>query len=515
MTTAKTESAARPGALLRDLGVLDATMLVMGAMIGSGIFIVSAESSRLVGAPGWLLLAWLLSGLMTVSGAITAAELAAMIPRAGGQYVYLRMAYNPMVGFLFGWSMFLVVQTGTIAAVAVAFAKFLGVFWPAISADVHPLFPPIVLGRYAISVSSQQLVAVALIAVLTVTNTQGLKLGALIQNTFTFAKTAALVGLIVIGLTLGVSGQAAAWTSSWWNSEANGWTSATAYPPGLPLQGAAALPFLIGLAMIGPLFSQSAWNNVTFTGGETRDPGRTLPRALFLGTISVVALYLLANVAYLVSLPFDAIQHASQDRVGTAAMEAALGPGARYAMAAAILVSTFGCVNGLVLAGARVYYAMARDRLFFKAVASTNAHHVPAAALVAQGLWASLLALPVTVAIDPGGGPVKYGNLYGDLLEYIIPVDVMFYTLMVGAVIAFRIKAPMLQRPYRTIAYPVPPLLYMALAIFLVVDFIVLKPLTSGIGCLIVLAGIPVYLIWQRVGAPRGTVSGPASEPNA
>ncbi len=514
MTTAKTEPTARPGALLRDLNVLDATMLVMGAMIGSGIFIVSAESSRLVGAPGWLLVAWLLAGLMTISGAVTSAELAAMIPRAGGQYVYLRMAYGPIFGFLFGWSMFLVVQTGTIAAVAVAFAKFLGVLWPAISADVHPFFPPIVLGHYAISLSSQQVVAVILIAALTVTNTRGLRLGALIQNSFTFAKTAALIGLIAIGLTLGVSGQAAAWTSSWWNPSANGWSSAAAYPAGLPLEGAAALPFLIGLAMIGPLFSQSAWNNVTFTGGETRDPGRTLPRALFLGTSTVILLYMLANVAYLVSLPFPEIQNAPQDRVGTAAMEAALGPVARYVMAVAILISTFGCVNGLVLAGARVYYAMARDGLFFKGIATTNAHHVPAAALAAQGIWSAILALPVTVTAAPDGA-IKYGNLYGDLLEYIIPVDVVFYTLMVGAVIAFRIKAPMLNRPYRTIGYPITPLIYITLAVLLVIDFIFLKPLTSGIGFLIVLAGIPVYLIWQRLGASRGAGPRPVGEPTA
>ena len=411
-------------------------------MIGSGIFITSAESSRLVGAPGWLLLAWGLAGVMTVSGAVASAELAAMMPRAGGQYVFLRVAYGPMFGFLFGWSLFLVVQTGTIAAVAVAFAKFLGVFWPAISADNHPLFRPLVLGHYAVSLSSQQLIAVALIVILTITNTRGLKLGTLIQNTFTFAKTAALAALIVIGVTLGWSGKAAAWTSSWWNPAANGWSSQTAYDGHLPVEGAPALIFLLGLAMIGPLFSQSAWNNVTFTGGETRDPGRTLPRALFLGTISVVALYLLANFAYLVSLPFAEIQHAPQDRVGTAAMEAAMGPGARYAMAAAILVSTFGCVNGLVLAGARVYYAMARDALFFKKVGMTNAHHVPAIALAAQGVWAALLALPVTVTSDVATRTVRYGNVYNDLLEYIIPVDVLFYTLMVGAVIALRIKAP-------------------------------------------------------------------------
>ncbi|MGO9598233.1 MAG: APC family permease [Isosphaeraceae bacterium] len=520
MTTAEHEPkprSAKSSALHRDLGLLDATMLVIGAMLGSGIFITSAESARLCGAPGWLLLAWALAGLMTISGAITAAELAAMIPKAGGQYVFLRVAYGPLFGFLFGWSLFLVVQTGTIAAVSVAFAKFLGVFWPSIGADVHPLFPPLVLGHYAISVSTQQLVAILLIVALTATNTRGLRLGALIQNIFTFAKTAALLGLIVIGLSLGVRGTAAAWTSSWWDPVKNGWTSQAAYEGKLPLEGAPALLLLLGLAMIGPLFSQSAWNNVTFTGGETRDPGRTLPRALFLGTASVVVLYLLANVAYVVSLSFAEIQQAPQDRVGTAAMEVALGPGARYAMAAAILISTFGCVNGLVLAGARVFYAMARDRLFFQSAGTTNAHHVPAVALWAQGLWAAALTLPVTVTADKVTGAPKYGNLYSDLLEYIIPVDVTFYMLMVAAVIALRMKAPQLKRPYRTVGYPIPAILYITLAVFLVADFIYLKPKTSGIGCLIVLAGIPVYLIWQRISdlKTRSPLRKPATEPSA
>jgi APA family basic amino acid/polyamine antiporter len=516
MTTAGTEPTprtAKAGALHRDIGLLDATMLVMGAMIGSGIFITSAESARLVGAPGWLLLAWALAGLMTVSGAVASAELAAMMPRAGGQYVFLRVAYGPMFGFLFGWSMFMVVQTGTIAAVSVAFAKFLGVFLPFVAADAY-LVRPWILGHYALSLSTQQVVALALIVALTFTNTRGLRLGTLIQNTFTFAKTAALLGLIVVGLTLGVSGKAAAWTSSWWDAPANGWSSTAAYGGSLPVEGQPALVFLLGLAMIGPLFSQSAWNNVTFTGGETRDPARTLPRALFFGTTSVVALYLLANLAYLVSLPFAEIQHAPQDRVGTAAMEAALGPSARYVMAAAILVSTFGCVNGLVLAGARVYYAMARDGLFFKGVGTTNSHHVPAVALAAQGLWASLLTLPVTVATDAGTGQPTFGNLYSDLLEYIIPVDVTFYMLMVGAVITLRIKAPMLNRPYRTVGYPVPSLIYIGLAVFLVLDFIYLKTKTSGIGFLILLAGIPVYLIWQRLGASQGPRPDPAAEPS-
>jgi basic amino acid/polyamine antiporter, APA family len=464
---------------------------------------VSAESARLVGAPGWLLLAWGLSGLMTVSGAICAAEIAAMMPRVGGQYVFLREAYSPIFGFLFGWAMFLVVQTGTIAAVSVAFAKFLGVFVPQVAADNY-LVPPIRLGGYAVSMSTQQIVAIALIVLLTAVNTQGLKLGKWIQNTFTFTKTAALLGLVVVGLVLGRNVGSAAWTSSWWDAAPNGWDSRQIFP-GLPVEGWTALPLLLGLAMIGPLFAQSAWNNVTFTGGEVRDPGRTFPRAMIIGTLSVVVLYLLANVAYIVTLPFPGIEHAPQDRVGTAAMQAILGPKGGAVMAGAILISTFGCVNGLVLAGARVYYAMACDGLFFRGVASTNRHHVPATALLAQGIWASLLVLPVTVSQDVASGLPKYGNLYSELLEYIIPVDVTFYTLMVGAVVAFRHKEPGLARPYRTMGYPLPALIYIGLAVFLIVDFIYLKPRTSGTGYLIVLVGIPVYALWSRSAKARAT----------
>jgi basic amino acid/polyamine antiporter, APA family len=489
--------ASSEASLVRELGTIDATMIVMGSMIGSGIFITSAEAARLVGTPGWLLAAWALAGVMTVSGAVCAAEVAAMMPRAGGQYVFLREAYSPMFGFLFGWAMFLVVQTGTIAAVAVAFAKFLGVFLPSVSAKAY-LVSPIRLGGFAVSLSTEQLVAVALIAFLTAVNMRGLKLGKWIQNTFTFTKTAALLGLIVVGLVLGSNLASAAWTSSWWDPSANGWDSRAAFP-GLPVQGMPALLLLLGLAMIGPLFSQSAWNNVTFTGGEVRDPGRTLPVALILGTSSVVLLYFLANVAYVVTLPLDGIQHAANDRVGTATMRAILGEKGEAIMAAAILISTFGCVNGLVLAGARVYYAVARDGLFFQSVATTNRRHVPAAALVAQGIWAAFLALPVTVITDPVTGEiVDYGKIYNELLEFVIPVDVTFYTLMVGTVIALRLKAPHLSRPYRTIGYPLPVLIYMGLAILLVLDFIYLKPWTSGKGFLIVLAGIPVYLIWSR-----------------
>jgi APA family basic amino acid/polyamine antiporter len=503
-------------ALVRELGWLDATMIVVGSMIGSGIFITSAESARLVGAPGWLLMAWILASIMTMSGALSCAELAAMMPRAGGQYVFLREAYSPVFGFLFGWSTFLVVQTGLIAAVAVAFARFLGILVPWVSAE-RELLPPLALGSsYALRFTSQQLVAITVITTLTIANTRGLRLGKLIQNVFTFSKTAALFGLIVVGLGLGISRQSAAWTSSWWDPWANGWSPAQIRPD-WTLPGGVALVLLLGRAMIGPLFSETAWNTVTFTGGETRDPGRTLPRALMLGCGSVIVLYLLANLTYVLVLPFDQIQHAHNDLVGTAAMEAVLGAPGNIVMALAILISTFGCINGVVLSGARVYYAMARDGLFFARAGTTNSRHVPAAALLAQGLWASLLVLPVTVTTEPVSRTVRYGNLYSQLLEYIIPVDLSFYVLMVGAVVVFRRKAPDWPRPYRTIAYPLPIVIFVGLGILLVADFIAFAPGTSGVGALIVLAGLPVYAVWSRLpGSARrlASESSPSNPPS-
>jgi len=482
--------------LIRGLGPIDATMIVMGSMIGSGIFITSAESARLVGSPGWLLVAWAIAGALTVAGALCAAEVAAMMPRAGGQYVFLREAYGPATGFLFGWATFLVVQTGTIAAVAVAFAKFLGVLAPAVSAT-NFLIRPIELGGsgYALGLSTQQLVAVALIALLTALNTRGLRTGKAIQNTFTFTKTAALIALIVVGVCFGANRGGAAWTSSWWSPSANGWTAAGAQKD-LGAVGTLAFVLLLGKAMIGPLFSQTAWNSVTFTGGEIREPGRTLPRALVFGCGTVVGLYLLANVAYLVTLPFDQIQGADQDRVGTALMKAVLGPIGVTVMAVAIMISTFGCINGLVLSGARVLYAMARDGLFFRKVATTNAHHVPAVALIAQGAWAVFLTLPVKVTVDHETHAVSYGNTYNQLLQFLTPVDLTFYMLMVGSVAMLRRKAPRAERPYRTFAYPLPMLFYLTVAGLLVADFIYLEPRTAGIGYAIALAGIPVY--WLR-----------------
>src|SRR6266436_7517052 len=328
-----------PMHLVRGLSLLDATMIVIGSMIGSGIFIVSAKSAALVGAPGWLLVAWALAGLLTITGALCCAELAAMLPRAGGQYVFLREAYGPATGFLFGWSLFFVVQTGTIAAVGVAFANFMGVLTNRVS-DSNYIISPIHLGSYAITLSTQQLVAVLLILFLTFTNTRGLKTGRLIQNTFTFTKTAALIGLIVIGLLLGWNSGGAAQTSSWWNPWLNGGWNPGSVQAGLTNTNGLWLVMLLGLAMVGPLFAQSAWNNVTFTGSEIKEPGRNLPRALLIGCGVVVLLYLLANLAYVVTLPLNTFPalRVPPNTLATEAMKMALGPTGMILMAIAIMI---------------------------------------------------------------------------------------------------------------------------------------------------------------------------------
>jgi basic amino acid/polyamine antiporter, APA family len=487
--------------LLRGLTQLDATMLVVGSMIGSGIFLTSAESARLVGAPGWLLVAWALAGLLTITGALCVAELAAMLPRAGGPYVFLREAYSPGVGFLYGWSQFLIIQTGTIAAVAVAFANFLSVLVPAVSGTNY-LVEPVVFGRYAFSLSTQQLVALFVIILLTFTNTRGLALGKLIQNIFTFTKTGALAALVVLGLAAGWNAGSALYTSAWWDSAANGW-SAQAAQPGLAVTGTLAFLMILGRAMTGPLFSQSAWDNVTFAAGEVEEPGRSLPRALLLGCALVVGLYLLANLAYVVTLPLEAIQTAPQNRVATLVVERILGPEGAILMALFIMISTFGCNNGLILAGARVSYAMARDGLFFAPLAATNSQHVPHKALVAQGLWACLLVLPRTVTTDAKTNAVAFGNVYTQLLEYIVSVDLVFGSLSVLAVIVLRRRAPDVKRPYRTWGYPVVPAIFLTLSALLIVNLAFLAPETSGIGYLLVLTGVPVYFVWRRRASRR------------
>ncbi len=497
--------------LIRGLSLLDATMIVVGSMIGSGIFITSAESSRLVGSPGWLLMAWALAGVLTITGALCCAELAAMWPRAGGQYVFLREAYGSSIGFLFGWGLLLIIQSGTIAAVAVAFANFTGVLTDIISADKYLISPMVILKPrsfggttftgYALSLSTQQLLALGMILFLTFVNTRGLQTGKLIQNTFTFTKTAALVGLIVIGLFLGWNDGSAAYTSSWWRPWENGWKPTVAqvgFDPTTQGLTILALVMLLGRAMVGPLFAQSAWNNVTFTGAEIRDPGKNLPRSLLLGCAIVVSLYLLANLTYVVTLPLAGIQGAPQNRVATAVMQTVLGPRGTILMAIAIMISTFGCNNGLIMAGARVYYAMARDGLFFKKVGSVNTKNVPAMALMTQGVWAAFLVLPRTVTLNSQTGEYSFGNVYTQLLEYIVSADLILYVLMVAAVIVMRWKAPEIERPYRTFGYPVVPLIYIVLAMLFILDLAWLAPSTSGFGYLLVFTGIPVYLIWRR-----------------
>jgi APA family basic amino acid/polyamine antiporter len=491
----KIDSRQQPG-LVRAFGPIDATMIVIGSMIGSGIFITSAESSRLSGAPGWLLLAWAFAGLLTITGALCCSELATMMPRAGGVYVFLREAYGKPIGFLYGWALFLVIQTGTIAAVAIAFAKFLGVFVRAVSPENY-LVEPISFGGYAVSLSTEQLVAICLIALLTWSNTRGLEVGKIVQNTFTFAKTAALVAVVAIGLSLGWNASSAAFQSAWWDSWANGWSPQIAQP-GFTIFGGLALALLLGKSMVGPLFAQTAWTNVTFIGSEIRDPGKNLVRALVIGCGVVVILYLLANLAYIAVLPFSEIEHAPQNRVAVAMMNTIFGGPGAMCMAAAIMISTFGCNNGLILSGARVYYAMARDRLFFKKVGTTNRFHVPAAALVAQGIWTVLLTLPRTVTYHATTHQVVHGNVYNQLLEYIVSADLLFYILMVVAVMILRRTKPEADRPYRTWGYPIVPIISVLLAGLLVVDLSFLAPTTSGIGILIVLTGVPAYFFWRK-----------------
>jgi APA family basic amino acid/polyamine antiporter len=473
----------------RGLGLYDATMVVVGSMIGSGIFIVSADMARQVGSPGWLLIAWAVTGVLTVTAALSYGELAAMMPRAGGQYVYLREAFSPLWGFLYGWTLFLVIQTGTIAAVAVAFGRFLGVLWPAIAED-HYLIPPVHLSTgYAVSLSTAQLVGVLLIALLTWTNTRGLEYGKVIQNVFTTAKTGALVGLIAVGLLVGWNASAvSANVAAFWTTQGQ-----SEIVPGLSALTAFGLLVAICVSQTGSLFSADAWNNITFTAGEVKEPRRNLPLSLALGTGIVITLYLLANVAYLVTLPFDRIQHAPADRVATATVDA-IFPGLGAAiMAAAIMISTFGCDNGLILAGARAYYAMARDGLFFRRVGRLNEAQVPAAGLVLQGVWAAALVLPRT--FDSASG--RYGNLYGNLLDYVISAALIFYILTIAGVFRLRRTRPQADRPYRAFGYPVIPALYIVGATIILLVLFVYRPATTWPGLLIVLLGLPVYFAWH------------------
>lgn len=485
---------------VRELGLLDAVMIVTGSMIGSGIFIVSANVARQVGGAGWLVLTWVVSGLLVTAAALSYGELAAMMPRVGGQYVYLKEAYSPLLGFLFGWTLFLVIQSGTIAAVAVAFASFLGVLVPGVSSTAW-IVPPIDLSEgYAVSLSVQQLVAVLLIVLLSVVNTYGVRVGKLIQNSFTWAKTLALAALIVLGIAAGKNADA---FSDPWTPQNAVTTEADLLPvpPVSAAEGGMALLAVFCLALTGPLFSASAWNDVTFAAAEIKNPRRNLPIALGAGVGLVSLLYVLANVAYVRALPIEAIQNAPENRVGTAALEAILGPAGAGLMAVAIMISTFGCNNGLILAGARVYYAMAKDGLFFRSIGRLNRFRVPAVGLLVQCVWASLLVIPRTRLTDPSGAP-RYGNVYSNLLEYVVFAVLLFYVLTIVGVFVLRRKRPDAERPYRAFGYPLVPLFYIAGALLVITVLLVYRTETTWPGLVIVLTGIPVYLLWRKLGSP-------------
>lgn len=468
----------------RGLSLLDATMLVVGSMIGSGIFIVSADIARQMNSPGALLMVWVATGLITVAGALSYGELAAAMPRAGGQYVFLREGLGHLPGFLYGWTLFLVIQTGTIAAVAVAFAKFLGVFFPGVSPGLFVSFGKVPMpgGEIELGLSWQRVVAIAVIALLTAVNMRGLREAKWIQNIFTFAKTGALLGLILLAFVIGRNaGAIQSNFTMMWADTATG-TRPTEFL-GMQLMMPAFL-IAFGGAMVGSLFSSDAWNNVTFAAAEVRDPQRNLPLALALGTGLVTGLYLLANVAYLLVLRLSAIQNAPEDRVGTLAMREMLGDAGLYLMAAAILISTFGCINGLILAGARVYYAMARDGLFFEAAGRLSpTTHVPTWALMVQGIWTAFLTLT---------------GSYGQLLDYVIFAALLFYVLTMVALFSLRRKRPDMERPYRAFGYPVIPGLYMLSALGIALLLLVAKPQYSFAGLFLVLLGVPVYYLWNR-----------------
>jgi APA family basic amino acid/polyamine antiporter len=482
-------------------------MLVMGSMIGSGIFIVSAEIAREVNSPALLIGAWLVTGFLTIVGALSYGELAAMMPRAGGQYVYLRESLGPMWGFLYGWTLFLVIQTGTIAAVGVAVGKFLGIFVPSISSSnwilhiwkVPPIhIGPMVLGNMDVGLNTQNLVAILVVIALSIINIFGVKMGAFIQNVFTIAKASALFGLVLLGIFLGRNTHAIAanFNGNFWRNAGLG----TMHEIGAGVFVSTLT--VVAVAQVGSLFSADAWNNVTFTAGEVKNPQRNLPLSLALGTGVVIALYIACNFIYLGALPLDGsptgatilergIKFASEDRVATAVMNQMLGTAGGLLMAAAIMLSGFGCANGLILAGARVYYAMAKDGLFFRKVAKLHpTYKTPVMSLMVQMVWTCVLCI---------------SGSYGQLLEYIIFAVLVFYILTIFGLFVLRRTHTDAVRPYRAIGYPVLPAIYIVMALFIDVVLLRYKPQYTWPGLIIVLVGIPVYYLWsRRLGSAAG-----------
>jgi basic amino acid/polyamine antiporter, APA family len=480
-------------------------MLVMGSMIGSGIFLVSAEIGREVGSPALLIGAWLVTGVMTIIAALSYGELAAMMPRAGGQYIYLREALGPLWGFLYGWTLFLVIQTGTIAAVGVAFGRFLGLFFPSISSanwilhfwTVPPIHVgPMVLGNIEVGLNTQNLMAILLVVALSVINIFGVKTGALIQNIFTFAKVAALFGLMLLGFAVGRNAHAIAanFNGHFWENAGLGALHSVQVGIGGPIALVGTLTIL-AVAQVGSLFSADAWNNVTFTAGEVRNPSRNLPLSLALGTGIVITFYIACNFVYLMVLPLRGsptgltildrgIQYATEDRVATAVLTQIFGSKGGLMMATAIIISSIGCNNGLILSGARVYYAMAKDRLFFRSVAKLHPKYkTPAVSLMVQMVWACLLCV---------------SGSYGQLLDYIIFAVLVFYILTIIGLFVLRRTRPDVPRPYRAVGYPILPIVYIVMALFIDVVLLRYKPQFTWPGLIVVLLGIPVYYAWSR-----------------
>jgi basic amino acid/polyamine antiporter, APA family len=491
--------------LVKGLGLFDSTMIVAGSMIGSGIFIVSTDIAHQVQSPGLLILVWIASGVMTIIAALSYGELAAAMPYAGGQYVYLRESLGQIWGFLYGWTMLLVIQTATIAAVAIAFAKFTAVILPWFSASAWigrtGTFGPWQfwfgsLGPYHVGLNRQNLLAILSIVLLTWVNTRGLRLGKIVQNIFTVTKTGSLAALVLLGFWFATAAARSANFVSFWRHA--GWSAMHAYPPDSPTRMIGTLT-LVGVAMVGSLFSMDAWNNITFTAAEVKNPHRNLPLALAMGSGTVVLLYVLANFAYLRVLPLAGNPHgataltrgmefAADERVATAALQVIFGPAGAIVMALAILISTFGCNNGLILSGARIYYAMAKDGVFFRSVGTVNRRHVPAIALTVQCIWASLLCLSGT---------------YSQLLDFLIFAVVIFYILTLTGLYVLRWKRPEMPRPYRAIGYPVLPAIYLAMAVFLEIQLLRYKPQYTWPGLIIVLLGVPVYAAWRLLSKPE------------
>jgi basic amino acid/polyamine antiporter, APA family len=494
------DTAAPERGFVRGLNLFDATMVVVGVMIGSGIFIVSADMSRLIGSPGWMLAAWVLTGVLTITAALSYGELASMLPHAGGMYIYLREAFSPLWGFLYGWTFFTVIQTGTIAAVAVAFARVPSVVFPPV-AEGRYLVPPVHLSSgYAVSLSTAQLAAIAVIVLLTWTNSRGLEYGKIVQNVFGSAKIAALAALIVAGLLLG-------WNRAAVSANFSGMFRLGTYDPSLGVAAGGVFGLVVALcvAQSGSLFAADSWHDVTIVAGEVKEPRRNVPLAMALGCTAVIGLYLLANLAYLVVLPLPAIQSAPSDRVATAMLQQIFPGYGPTLMALAIMVSTFGCVNSLVLAGARATYAMARDGLFFAPAGVLNRARVPGWALAVQGVWAALLVLPRTY----NTATRQYGNLYSNLLDYVISAALLFYILTIAGVFRLRRTRPDAERPYKVAGYPWVPAFYILGAATVLIMLFAYRPSTTWPGLIIVGIGALVYGgVRRRVTGPRPQGSG-------